>query len=192
MQRRALAGRAERARPAPAQRAPVEDNIRALEADERYAVVRYDADFCVTGWSRGAMLLFGWTAAEALGRTETDLINLAATAQEQAKLDDLRRRVRETGDVQHTDVWYAKHGRAVLAEAHIFATGSGFVGVMTGRQLQLDAGHRRKMRQINLRLPEEVIAVIEDLRADMPRERFLRMVITAYLEAAQRGETPRW
>jgi PAS domain-containing protein len=98
---------------------------------------RYDADFCVTGWSRGAVLLFGWTAEEALGRTGTDLINLAVTAQEQAKLEDLRRRVRDTGDVQHTDVWYAKHGRAVLAEAHIFASGSGFVGVMTGRQLQM-------------------------------------------------------
>jgi hypothetical protein len=48
------------------------------------------------------------------------------------------------------------------------------------------------MRQINLRLPEEMIAVIEDLRVDMPRERFLRMVITGYLEAAQRGEAPRW
>jgi PAS domain S-box-containing protein len=174
------------------ERAPTDDEIRALAGDDSYAVIFYNADFVLTGWSRGAALLFGWTAEEALGRTTAELINLPATAQEQAKVNDLRRRLRETGNVRHTGTWYAKDGRAVLVYAHIFSTDDGFVGVMKGRQLQLDDASRHKPRQINLRLPEELIAAIEDLRGDMPWERFLRMVITTYVEAAARGDTPEW
>ena len=173
-------------------RVPTEDELRALEGDDGYAVVRYDADFRVTGWSRGAMLLFGWTAKEALGRTGGTLVNLPATEAEQAKVADLRRGLRETGDLRHTDVWYSKHGRAVLVDAHIFAADSGFVGVMTGRRLQVDDGSRRKLRQINLRLPEGLIARIEEMRGTIPRERFLTMVLTSYVEAGDRGETPSW
>jgi len=161
-----------------------------LERDDSYAVVRYDRDFGVTGWSRGATLLFGWTPSEALGRPAAELVNLPATAPEQAKVSDIRRRLIETGEVRETDVWYAKNRRAVLVDAHIFATDGGFVGVMKGRPLPPDG--RPKLRQINLRLSEDLIAVIENLRGEMPRERFLRMVITNYVEAAERGEAPDW
>jgi len=171
---------------------PTEDEIRALEGDDSRAVIRYDAQFGVTGWSRGATLLFGWTRQEALGRTGGELINLPATAREQAKVDQLRRRLTTTGELRHTDTWYAKDGRAVRVDAHIFATDAGFVAVMSGRQLQVDSGKRRKLRQINLRLPEDLIAAIEDLRGELPRERFLRMVITTYVDAVKRGQTPNW
>lgn len=171
-------------------RLPTEDELRAFEGDDGYAVVRYDRDLFVTGWSRGASLLFGWTVEEAVGRATSDLVNLPATAQEQAKVSDLRRALRETGEVRHTDTWYAKDGRAVLIDAHVFVTGDGFAGVMKGCQLGLDPARRPKLRQINLRVPEDLIAAIEVLRGDMPRERFLRTVITTYVEAAKRGERP--
>jgi PAS domain S-box-containing protein len=151
-------------------------------------VIRYASDLTVTGWSHGATLLFGWTHEEALGRRTAELINRPATTQEQAKVEELRTRLTQTGDLNHTDTWYAKDGRAVLVKAHIFATDDGFVGVMSGRQL--DAGPRPKLRQINLRLTEDLIAAIEDLRGNMPRERFLRMLIASYVEAAKRDETP--
>lgn len=165
-----------------------EDELRALEADEKYAVIRYAHDFRVTGWSRGATLLFGWTAEEALARGAAELINLPATAQEQQKIDDLRRELLETGEVRIGPGvnFYAKDGRPVLLDAHVFATEDGYVGVMTGRL----SGGRGKWRQVNLRLPDDLLNAIESLRGDMPRERFLRMVIATYVETTTRKEPP--
>lgn len=167
---------------------PTEDEIRAFESDDSCAVVRHDRDFRVTGWSRGATLLFGWTTEEALGRRAAELINLPATGPEQEKIRALRRRLLETGELRHTDIWYAKDARAVVVDAHVFATPDGFVGVMRGRRLPAPSEGRPKLRQINLRLSEELLAAIEALRGDLPRERFLRTVIESYVEAAKRGD----
>lgn len=167
---------------------PTEDELRALEADHSNAVVRYDRDFVVTGWSRGAALLFGWTTDEALGRAGAELVNMPATAQGQAKVEELRRQLLEAGEVHFNEILYAKDGVAVLLDAHVFLTDDSYVGVMKGRQAQFHAESRPKLRQINLRLPEELIADIEDLRGMTPRDRFLRKVIASYVEEIKRGE----
>jgi len=160
--------------------------LQALESNG-HAVIRLRHDFVVIAWSRGASRLFGWTAEEAVGRRVSELINLAGTAAEQAKVEKLRRELLETGELRHTDTWYAKD-RTVLVEAHLSATPDGFLGVMQGRQVRLDTERPPKLRQINLRLPEDLIEAIEAARGDMPRERFLRMVITSYLESADDRE----
>ena len=84
----------------------------ALEAsDEGIAVV--DAECCVVLWNRGAERMFGWTAAEAAGRSLTELHMQAADAGELARCVDTLRggrcvrlsglRLRKDGSTLHAE-----------------------------------------------------------------------------------------
>jgi PAS domain S-box-containing protein len=82
------------------------------------AVLATDDQFVLTAWNRGAEAMFGWTAAEALGRKVYELIPTQFSDDQLAQeLRDLA----ETGAWRGEAIWYAKGGAPVLAEGRTIA-----------------------------------------------------------------------
>jgi two-component system CheB/CheR fusion protein len=96
-----------------------EERLRAHIDNSPLAVVEFDPAFTVTGWSREAERLFGWTAGEIVGRKIADLRwvhedDVECVRRESARLLDgtgtrtmnVNRNYRKDGSIVHCE-WYS-------------------------------------------------------------------------------------
>jgi PAS domain S-box-containing protein len=94
------------------------------------AVVVMDAGWCVLGWTKAAERMYGWPAAEALGRPATAVAQLDLTADQQAAI---RRAALDTGRWRGEVTAAHRDGTAVEAELIVAAlreTGGEFIGFL--------------------------------------------------------------
>jgi len=76
------------------------------------AILIRDLEDRILFWSRGAERLYGWTAAEALGRNADDLLYRAS----RQELQECRREVFERGEWNGEVLQIARDGREIIAE----------------------------------------------------------------------------
>jgi PAS domain S-box-containing protein len=74
------------------------------------AVIAVDDQFNITLWNPGAEALYGWSAAEVLGRSSTEVIRSKMTPEERA---DVLRQLHETGEYHLELVQYHRNGEPV-------------------------------------------------------------------------------
>ncbi|MCW2573845.1 MAG: domain S-box protein, partial [Frankiales bacterium] len=82
------------------------------------AVLATDEEFVLTAWNRGAQEMFGWTAAEALGRKVYELIPTQFSDEELAQ--EVRALI-DAGAWRDEATWYGKDGTPLFAEARTTA-----------------------------------------------------------------------
>lgn len=129
------------------------------------AVLGTDAEFALTAWNRRAQEMFGWSAAEALGRRVFELIPAGPADSE---LSDRLARLKGTGRIQVEGVWYGKGGRPVIAEALTVAIpgadgeGRGYLSIMRDVSARVSAEHER-----NEAREQERARVARDLHDDV-------------------------
>jgi PAS domain S-box-containing protein len=108
------------------------------------AVIEVDADFVVTAWSRGAELLYGWTAEEVLGRRVGGVIRFAMSDAQRARM---RRRTAAEGRVRLDAVAFRRDGTQVDVEAIAVAV-RGAEGRLTGfLGIHRDIGERKRLER---------------------------------------------
>lgn len=78
------------------------------------AVLAADDQYNITVWNQGAELLYGWSAAEALGHKTTEIIRSELTS---AEREEILRQLHENGEYHIQLTQYHKNGRPVYVEA---------------------------------------------------------------------------
>ena len=90
----------------------------AMLASVNDAIVGYDPDYHVTFWNRSAELMYGYTAAEALGRASTDLFHPVYVG---ATCEQLAERIAADGHIEAESIRTTRDGRQLSVEAHVIA-----------------------------------------------------------------------
>jgi PAS domain S-box-containing protein len=127
------------------------------------AVLATDVEFVLNVWNKGAERMFGWTAAEALGRRAYELIPTERTEPELAERLQV---LGETGRLRHEGVWYGKHRRPVHAEALIVAQRAPDERVTGYLCLLRDVADRHRARaELEARARQQAVVADLGLRA---------------------------
>jgi PAS domain S-box-containing protein len=87
--------------------------LAGLLSNTEDAIVALDAEWYVTVWNRGAERMYGWTAAEVVGRHTLEVARLEMSDEDRA---EVRRTVAERGRWRGEVVAYRKDGSAVCIE----------------------------------------------------------------------------
>jgi PAS domain S-box-containing protein len=123
------------------------------------AVVAFDMNRRITYWNRGAERLYGWTAAEALGRLASDLLQ---TSFEGPSDEAIASALTQTGVWQGEAIHRTREGRPVVVEGRIVIErdeSSRTVGVLATTN---DVTHRRANDE-QLRKAQEMLAHVTRL-----------------------------
>ena len=107
------------------------------------AIIATDDKFVITAWNHGAQVLFGWTAAEAIGRPVYELLPQDYSDLQQG--DELHQLV-QTGRWRGERTWFAKDGTPVAAD--------GLTVAVAGQAGEV-AGYLCLMRDIRQRMQDE-------------------------------------
>jgi PAS domain S-box-containing protein len=113
------------------------------------AIVGKTLDGAITSWNRGAERIFGWTAAEAVGRH----VRLIVPHDRWAEEDDVLARIRRGERVDHYEtVRVAKDGRLIAVSLTVSPMRSG--GRIVGAsKIARDVTERRRLEAERDRLP---------------------------------------
>jgi PAS domain S-box-containing protein len=119
------------------------------------AVLATDEEFALTAWNRGAQEMFGWTAAEALGRNVYELIPTQFSDDE---LAEEMRSLTDTGAWRDEATWYGKDRTPLVAEARTTAL-RGADGSITGYLcIMRDVSERRRSaKQLERRARQQAV-----------------------------------
>lgn len=121
--------------------------LQAHRDNSPLAILEFDASLAVTSWSAGAERLFGWSAAEAIGRRATDL--LLATEQDAGAFTAEARRML-TGEVSRGMNVYRnrrRDGAAIDCEWYCSALLSGSGALVSINAEILDVTERRRSEE---------------------------------------------
>jgi PAS domain-containing protein len=142
---------------------------------------RDDPDLTVIGWSPGAVDLLGPTARDAVGRPISEVVRVGDP---QLEVRNEAARLDRPGQWHDRSVLVNRRDELVIVEATVITVrmdGIYYLGVW--KPLREDPRLRRgrrgggRMRQVNLRLPDELLGAIEQLRGNVPRDRFMRAIL---------------
>jgi two-component system sensor kinase FixL len=95
-------------------REPLFSRRELMDAVELAAVMVLDEDNIIRHWSRGCEELYGWSAAEAIGRSRVDLLHT-----ETENTDDLWRQLRVRGRMHNEVIERHRDGRELVIHDHI-------------------------------------------------------------------------
>ena len=120
-----------------------------LDSATAYAIVTLDPGGCVTSWSKGAELIFGYTEAEMLGRS-AELLFTAADRRQQRLAADLRLAA-ETGQARNESWHLRRDGARFWASGYIMPLAGpdgpshGFLNILCDRTALQAAAERREL-----------------------------------------------
>jgi PAS domain S-box-containing protein len=113
------------------------------------AIISKSLDGTVTSWNRAAQKLFGYTAAEAIGRPIALIIPLDRLAEEA----DIIRRLRRGESVDHFEtVRVAKGGRSVVVSVTISPLRNAAGEIVGASKIARDIGERLRAQETRARL----------------------------------------
>ena len=172
----------ERSRPTPpaAGSGLADDSARlaAIVASSDDVIVSKTLDGIITCWNPAAERLFGWTAAEAVGRPITLIIPAERRAEEDAVLARIRRGER----VEHFDtVRVTKDLRLVDVSATVSPVRDSTGRIVGASKIARDIGERRRFDETRARL-----AAIVESSEDVIVSKTLDGIITSWNPAADR------
>ena len=91
------------------------------------AVIATDEQFRITAWNRAAERIYGWTAAEVLGRSATEILTAGFGDEQRAEAQEL---LKESGSLRRESIHSKKDGQPVYVEVNTIALTEG--GKLTG------------------------------------------------------------
>ena len=94
----------------------VHARLRAHLEGSPVAVIEWDADLRITGWSAGAERIFGWSAGEAVGRLIGKDLKLIYEEDESEVVEALDLLLSGEGSVEHKNYNYRKDGAIIECE----------------------------------------------------------------------------
>jgi PAS domain S-box-containing protein len=154
------------------------DRLAAIVDSSDDAIVSKTLDGVVTSWNRAAERIFGWTAAEAIGRN----IKLIIPPDRHREEDEVLARLRRGERIEHFEtVRVAKDGRYVDVSLTVSPVRDGSGRVVGASKIARDVTERRKMEGIRDRL-----AAIVDSSDDAILSTTLDGTITSWNPAAER------
>ncbi len=121
------------------------------------AVYAIDKELCVTLWNRGAERLYGWTAAEALGKRVTELLQTDSTPEvAQARIAAIDARTRSHFEAVHRN----RAGEPLYIDATASAIcndGGATTGyVVVNRDMTARKRHEQELEELNASLEQRV------------------------------------
>ena len=141
-------------------------------------IVSKTLDGIITAWNPAAERMFGWTAAEAVGRPITLIIPEERRAEEDAVLARVRRGER----VEYFDTVRAtKDGRLVNVSLSVFPVRDSAGRIVGASKIARDIAERRRFDETRARL-----AAIVDSSDDVIVSKTLAGIITSWNPAAER------
>jgi PAS domain S-box-containing protein len=147
------------------------------------AIVTKDLNGIVTSWNAGAERLFGYTAAEMIGKP----IRLLIPAERQSEEDDILARLRAGDRVEHFDtIRVAKDGRQLNISLSVSPVRNAAGTVIGASKIARDVTDVRRAEAERVRLLEEHAAVTEALNnvgaivaSDLDRDKVVQAVTDA-------------
>jgi PAS domain S-box-containing protein len=113
------------------------------------AIVSKTLDGVITSWNRGAERIFGWTAAEAVGRH----ITLIIPEERRAEENDVQARIRRGERIDHYDtVRVTKDGRRLDVSLSVSPLRDGSGRIIGASKIARDITERRRMEDERERL----------------------------------------
>jgi PAS domain S-box-containing protein len=121
------------------------------------AVLATDDQYNITVWNRGAEILYGWSAAEALGHKSNEIVRSDMTPEERS---EILRELHESGEYHSELTQYRKDGQPLSVDASIVSLYDGN-GKVTGLlSVNRDISERRQaeeeIRQLNENLEKRI------------------------------------
>jgi PAS domain S-box-containing protein len=127
----------------------VQARLAAIVDSSDDVIISKTLDGVITSWNRAAERLFGWTAAEAVGRHITLIVPDAQRAEEREVLARIRRGER----VEHFDtVRRAKDGRLVDVSITVSPVRDGAGRIIGASKIARDVSERRRLEDERARL----------------------------------------
>src|SRR5688572_15165272 len=105
----------------PAQRNNTPASISSIEHDTNLlnyindAVIAVNSQFQITVWNHAAEMMYGWSAAEVMGRTSTEVIRSEMTSE---KREEVLKQLRESGAYRNELIQYRKDGEPIYVETN--------------------------------------------------------------------------
>ena len=176
--------------------ASLSDTVRRAEADQWHlaaivessadAIVGKDLNGVITSWNAGAERLFGYPAAEAIGRP----IMMIIPAERRSEEENVLRRIRSGQRVEHFEtVRRRKDGAEVDVSITVSPISDG-AGVITGAsKIARDIGDRRRIERQRVELIERQRAASDEATAARDRLAFLSEVGEALSSSLDYEET---
>ncbi len=141
-------------------------------------IVSKTLDGIITSWNPAAERLFGWTAAEAIGKH----ITLIIPAERRAEEDDVLARIRRGERVDHFEtVRITKDGRLVDVSITVSPIRDGAGRVVGASKIARDISERRRIEVVQARL-----AAVIEWSDDVIVSKTLDGIITSWNPAAER------
>jgi PAS domain S-box-containing protein len=121
------------------------------------AILAADDQYNITVWNHGAELLYGWSAAEAIGRKTTEIVRSEMTS---AEREGILKQLHESGEYHIELTQYHKNGQPVYVEASTVSIKND-IGQITGiLSVNRDISERKQaeeeIRQLNENLEKRI------------------------------------